>query len=43
MLKQLAKQFAKHLLPLVMQELIYLLEDLLKQDFNNDGAIGRDV
>jgi hypothetical protein len=39
MLKQLAKKFARVIAPLVIQELINLLEDILQTDIDGDGDI----
>lgn len=41
MLKALAKKLAKVIAPIVFRELIYVLEELLKTDINDDGNIGK--
>lgn len=41
MLKKLAKTIAVYILPLVLEELILKLEEVLKEDINNDGKIGK--
>lgn len=40
MLKQLAKQLAKVIAPLVFKELVIMLEKITEIDINQDGNIG---
>lgn len=41
MIKKLAKTLAQLIAPIVFNEIINYLEELLKTDINNDGQIGK--
>lgn len=41
MIKKLAKVIVDALVPILLDELVYKLEELLKEDFNKDGKIGK--
>ena len=41
MLKAIAKKLGKVLAPLVLKEIIIVLEEVIKLDINQDGKIGK--
>lgn len=41
MLKGIAKKLAKIIAPLVLRELVNVIEELTKVDINQDGKIGK--
>lgn len=41
MIKKLAEKLARAVLPYLLKELVYLLEDLIQTDINNDGKVGK--
>lgn len=41
MLKEIARKIAKALLPILLGEIILVLEEVLQNDINKDGVIGK--
>lgn len=41
MFRNLAKNLAKAIVPMVLNEVVLLLEEVIKKDINHDGKIGR--
>jgi hypothetical protein len=40
MFKTIAKKFAKHIVPMIIQEVVILLEEFFQTDLNNNNKIG---
>ncbi len=40
MIKQIAKKLARVLAPIVINEIVTVLEEIIKKDLNNDGKVG---